>query len=388
MPAHIDWKDDHGKNGWYLVDGYLVRSFKTKSKTHALALLKQYNEKRLGIAPCPTVQKYYDEWIKRQVPPLVRKSRERDHKQLFNRHILPRFKHTELDRIKTADLRVFQSDLLKGGLKVKTARNAIDSSFRAMYKDARADIPALEGKDPFMDLKWPKAKRLPPEPMTVEEKGRILAAFAEHEPFYYPFVRFQFDTGARPSETIALTWADLNPVTRRVSINKSRHLGVDNDHPKTTHSDRPITISRDLMDLLQALRHPWSQETDKVFSNKEGTPIVADNFRHDQWGRVLASLRIKKRKFYATRHTFITQCVQAGYPLKQIADYAGTSVAMIEQHYCARQELDPDKGLESQAGQRKRAAETREILERFSRAHDFPSENLASPTGFEPVLSA
>jgi uncharacterized protein YbgA (DUF1722 family) len=72
MPAHIIWKEDNGKNGYYLADGYRVRSLKTKSKAHALALLKQYNQGRLSLEPCPTVKEYYAEWIGRQVPPLVR----------------------------------------------------------------------------------------------------------------------------------------------------------------------------------------------------------------------------------------------------------------------------------------------------------------------------
>jgi hypothetical protein len=33
------------------------------------------------------------------------------------------------------------------------------------------------------------------------------------------------------------------------------------------------------------------------------------------------------------------------YSLKEIADYAGTSTTMIEPHYCAKQELDPDRKI-------------------------------------------
>ena len=84
-----------------------------------------------------------------------------------------------------------------------------------------------------------------------------------------------------------------------MSINKSRHLSVDNDHPKTTHSERAITISRELMDLIQALRHPWTKDADKVFTNKVGTPIISDSFRVDYWDRVLKSFGILKKKFYS-----------------------------------------------------------------------------------------
>jgi integrase len=105
----------------------------------------------------------------------------------------------------------FQSELFKKKLAVKTARNIIDSSFRALHRDARIEIGGdLEGKDPFMDLKWPKVKREPPDLLAVEEKQKVLNAFLEHAPCYYPFMRCQFDTGMRPSETIALTWSDID----------------------------------------------------------------------------------------------------------------------------------------------------------------------------------
>jgi integrase len=105
----------------------------------------------------------------------------------------------------------------------------------------------------------------------------------------------------RPSETVALTWADVDATRRTIRINKSRSMGQDNDHPKTTKSGRTITISRALIDVIETLRHPWSKATDKVFFNKFGGPLNAASFRIDYWDRIDA-LKIRKRKFYATRH--------------------------------------------------------------------------------------
>ena len=146
----------------------------------------------------------------------------------------------------------------------------------------------------------------------------------------------------RPSETIALTWAHIDINARMIRIDKSRYMGHDNEHPKTTHSDRTFTVSRALMDLIETLRHPWSKHTDKVFLNKYGESLNPSSFKIDYWDRILAALEIRKRKFYATRHTLITEMVRKGVNLKDIADYVGTSVVMIEEHYCAKSELDPD----------------------------------------------
>jgi integrase len=42
---------------------------------------------------------------------------------------------------------------------------------------------------------------------------------------------------------------------------------------------------------------------------------------------------ISERKFYATRHTYISVALTAGVNIKWIAQQCGTSVAMIEKHY-------------------------------------------------------
>lgn len=48
---------------------------------------------------------------------------------------------------------------------------------------------------------------------------------------------------------------------------------------------------------------------------------------------MLKKLGIRRRKFYATRHSFISWALTRGMNLKAIAEYVGTSVAMIESSY-------------------------------------------------------
>src|ERR1044071_872856 len=113
MPAHLK-QNSYGY--WYLVDGFLNKSLKTKVEREAKVRLKQYNEGRFSMASVPTVQKFYDEWILRKVTPLVRDSLTREYKHAFRKHILPRFKHTVLTDIRTKDLVEFQAELIGKGL--------------------------------------------------------------------------------------------------------------------------------------------------------------------------------------------------------------------------------------------------------------------------------
>jgi hypothetical protein len=54
--------------------------------------------------------------------------------------------------------------------------------------------------------------------------------------------------------------------------------------------------------------------------NKHGDPVNPTSFRLDYWDRILDALKIRKRKFYATRHTLITEMVRKNINLKDIAD--------------------------------------------------------------------
>src|SRR5439155_16909061 len=56
-------------------------------------------------------------------------------------------------------------------------------------------------------------------------------------------------------------------------------------------------------------------------------------------------------KFYATRHTFISATLMAGVvKIKRLADYCGTSVAMMERHYARWMQDDSPEELAGLGG--------------------------------------
>jgi integrase len=170
----------------------------------------------------------------------------------------------------------------------------------------------------------------------------------------------------RPSEAAALTWADVDLEARSISIGKSRYMGVDST-PKTSHSNRVIEILgavAELLELLPSLQLGLSH----VFVNKFGEAMNAKKWSEHNWAAPLKKLEIRHRKFYATRHTFITETVKAGKNLKAVADYCGTSVAMIEADYCGVLSLNLDQT----------------VLQPVPRKY---LENMVAGPGFEPGTS-
>jgi len=194
---------------WYLIDGSLTKSLKTKKKGLAEHLREQYIKGKYGLNPTPTVKEYFDSWINTKIEPLFRRALARDYNQHFRAYILPKFKDRRLSAIGTGELAEFRVELLRCGLSVKSARNIIDGSFRALYRDARGQFEELKGRDPFIDIQWPANQRPKPDPFTAEERDRILAYWAKNDFFYFPWVFTLFHSGMRPSEASALTWADI-----------------------------------------------------------------------------------------------------------------------------------------------------------------------------------
>jgi len=177
------------------------------------------------------------------------------------------------------------------------------------------------------------ARRGAADPFTEEERDKILRWFYRKDRFYYPFVLFLFHTGVRPSEAVALRWGDVDTENGSVTIRVSRYLGSESA-TKTSHSERTIRLLPLVRDTLRALRPLHATKDSYVFVNaKNGGPIDQREWPKDHWRRVLTGTKVRARKFYATKHTFISIALTKGLNLKFIAEYCGTSVAMIEQHY-------------------------------------------------------
>ena len=186
--------------------------------------------------------------------------------------------------------------------------------------------------DPFAALIWPRQPRHTPDPFTEDERDQILEYFARQKAHYYPFVLLLFWTGVRPSEAVGLRWSDLDLRRRKLIVRRSRVRHEENA-PKTAHSERTIELAQRVVHALAKRKPLRVTDEEFVFTNLEGRPIFPDPFVQKHWHSALRVLNIRPRKFYATRHTFISAGLGRGVHIKWLAEYCGTSVAMIERHY-------------------------------------------------------
>ena len=139
-----------------------------------------------------------------------------------------------------------------------------------------------------------------------------------------------------------------------------------------------------------------TSDLDYVFRNEmTGGPINQGEWAREFWHRPLRALGIRPRKFYATRHTFISVALTAGVNLKWLAEQCGNSVSTIEKHYGRSLAGDAEAQLRLLA-----AAEARTPRERIALVEGAKSETVSPsvearpgkllesgvvPTGIEPV---
>lgn len=181
------------------------------------------------------------------------------------------------------------------------------------------------------------------DPFDPVEKQRILSAFQQRAPSYFPFVRFFTLTGARPGEISGLRWKhvarDLSYVIFAESYNPQLRLFKDTK----THQTRRFDCNRVLRDFLG--NFPRRKPDDTVF-HIDGNVINQVYLSREVWlghpphrNGVVQTLvengELKRyRKLYNLRHTAITEMIDAGLNVPLVAKLTGTSSTMIVKHYC------------------------------------------------------
>ncbi|WP_348918734.1 tyrosine-type recombinase/integrase, partial [Adonisia turfae] len=89
----------------------------------------------------------------------------------------------------------------------------------------------------------------------------------------------------------------------------------------------------DLVAMFRARRSATVRDDDLVFTSPKGNPIDDHNFRKRHWTPALAAANVPYRKPYNTRHSFISQAIDQGWSISEIASITGNSEETILRHY-------------------------------------------------------
>ena len=188
--------------------------------------------------------------------------------------------------------------------------------------------------NPFGSIPKRKPKDSSPQPFTKKEMELIISTFENsyHYAYYAPFVRFQFLTGARTSEGIGLQWKQIDEELAFINFSQAFVNGRFKD--TKNHKDRRFPINQSLKELLQEIRPAFIKPEQLVFPSKKGHPIDGHNFSNRAWKSVMGKLpNVLYRRFYSTRATFISNCLEKGAPVTLVAEWVGNSPEVIWESY-------------------------------------------------------
>ena len=183
-----------------------------------------------------------------------------------------------------AEIRKILVDLVDNKkLGVKSAKNVLNASLRAFFRDAKAE--GLIERNPFDDLPrnwWPKTVSPEPDPFSEEERDRVLDYFFKKHWATWPqgcvFLHSCFWVGSRPCELTGRRWRDFDPITGKLSITTSRTEGEEGP-PKTANSVRTIDLLEPVVDYLRQIKPLRAQPDNYIFFDLRGMPIVTEELK-------------------------------------------------------------------------------------------------------------
>jgi integrase len=172
--------------------------------------------------------------------------------------------------------------------------------------------------------------RLPPQEFKFwdrEQSDAFLGALLETEPEYFPLFLCALRTGMRQGELFALRWDDLDFVKRQLRVVWNWTHGK-LDSPKGGRG-RSIPMSAELGHVLHEHRHLRGP---LVFCREGGGYLSGDVVKHP-FNRATRKAGVERIRFHDMRHSFASQLVMAGVPLKAVQEYLGHADLSMTMRY-------------------------------------------------------
>ncbi len=145
-------------------------------------------------------------------------------------------------------------------------------------------------------------------------------------PGWYAFFLTALRTGLRAGELFALRWEDVDTKKRRIEVRQNWTHGV-LVTPKSGHG-RSLPMTPELASALDAL----PRKAPLVFPYRKGGYLDGNKVKRTFW-RCTRLAGVPRIAFHDLRHSFASQLVMAGVPLKAVQELLGHADIKTTQRY-------------------------------------------------------
>lgn len=182
----------------------------------------------------------------------------------------------------------------------------------------------------------PKLKHKEARYLTEDETKQLMEALEKAPSQYRMMVYLMICTGARRGEICGLEWSDVNWETGKIHIQRNSlylpEVGMYEDTPKTESSDRIVSISESVMDMLREFKaeqdrtkelmgEAW-EEHNKIFTQFRGKPIHPLTIT--KWlSKFCKDNGLPHTTPHMLRHTSATLLLMQGLPIKAVSKRLG-----------------------------------------------------------------
>ena len=179
-------------------------------------------------------------------------------------------------------------------------------------------------------MSLPKMNKKEIQILSNKEKQKLEKYCIEQNSLKSLGILICLNTGLRVEEVCALRWENVDFETRRIHVEKTieriyskeeNKTIVIIDTPKSITSVRTIPINSKLYNILKQIRGK-SKKTDFVLTGSSEHYVEPRNYQY-HFKEILKRNKVKKYKFHTLRHTFATNCIEAGMDIKSLSEILG-----------------------------------------------------------------
>ena len=263
-----------------------------------------------------------EEWLKYKKN-TVKKSTYYNYSYSVEKYLYPRFADQDITQIK--DYNDF-IEKLTDTLAPKTVRDIITKlkeiiNFYEEEHNTKLNIKKMS---------LPKMNKKEIQILSNKEKQKLEKYCIQQNDLKSLGILICLNTGLRVGEVCALRWENVDFETRRIHVEKTieriyskeeNKTIVIIDTPKSITSVRTIPINSKLYNILKQIRGK-SKKTDFVLTGSSEHYVEPRNYQY-HFKEILKRSKVKKYKFHTLRHTFATNCIEAGMDIKSLSEILG-----------------------------------------------------------------